>query len=749
MMAESGESLEVPADKTVQLVGKEGKIVPGLSTPLELARKYDQKKSKHYVVARINESTLWDMQNPLPESTESVEFFAFTSTDDVGKSIFWKSSAHIMAIALQKIYGDELMLCNSSLVPGNGFYYDFFLFKDARDPVVDRLNKQGLSLGDWIDRLCGPGIPSEKLNFLKMDDMKKVQKTLLDISKKQYAFEFMDVSYDFARDIFAGNPFDLRALDLAQQAPKDSHSKDSTDKYITLFRCHTLVGIYQGPMIVNTRQMQELFPTNVSSVHSASYMSSSTNKGTANSGHIPPTVNRVNAISFPIAGMYKDHQLKVAEIARRNHRVVGKEQKLFMMHPWAPGSGFILPHGQRMVNTIMEAIRHEYAKYGYDEVSSPLIFNRKLWETSGHWENYHEDMFTISTKTESADQENTTGCCGSREAGTENLDSSEFGLKPMNCPGHCLIYANELRSYRDLPIRYADFSPLHRNEIAGALSGLTRVRKFHQDDGHIFCTRDQVQGEIERCIKMVDDIYNMFVFPSYEFVLSTRPDKYIGNEKEWDEAESALADALAKTGKSWTLNNGDGAFYGPKIDVCVQDALGRKHQTATIQLDFQLPQRFELKYTGVDGQQHRPVMIHRAVLGSMERMLAVLIEHWGGRWPFWVSPRQAMVIPVTTADEGGAIAKYAQEVRDLLANDVAPTSVDSHRFFVDVNLSGDTLNRCIREAQLAKYNFLLIVGEKETKHRTVTIRRRDGGKTMTMEIEQVKDMFLRLIETYK
>ncbi|KAJ1661752.1 hypothetical protein IW140_006464 [Coemansia sp. RSA 1813] len=740
---------KAPAEIGIELFGGKGVMVPGRTTPLELARRYNQKRARQYVVARINGKTPWDMQIALPAATRSVECFGFADEKDIARPVFWRSSAHIMGAALSRMYGNQLMLCSSAAVPNDGFYSDFFLFSDPRDPALDPDGKGSLSFKERIDRLCGPGMPLERLKFMGMEQTEELRRVVLDIARGQHAFEHMDVDHGFAQEMFAGNPFDLRALDLAQRESEGKGAGAGGAGRVALFRCCGFVGIRREPLIVNTRQMQEFAATSVSSVHSAGHMSGGTRGGPGAAQQTPPTLNRIHAISFPTAAMHKQHQQKAAETARRNHRLVGKQQKLFMMHPWAPGSGFILPHGQRMVGAIMAAIRREYARHGFDEVSSPLMYNRRLWEKSGHWENYRDDMFTISSDALPASEPRGAGCCGHRATEPEQAGAPEFGLKPMNCPGHCLIYANEPRSYRDLPIRYADFSPLHRNEIAGALSGLTRVRKFHQDDGHIFCTREQVQGEIESCIKMVDSIYGMFGFPSYEFALSTRPDRSIGDACEWSEAEEALAEALTRTGKTWTRNEGDGAFYGPKIDVRVQDALGRRHQTATIQLDFQLPRRFELKYTGVDGQQHRPAMIHRAVLGSMERMLAILIEHWGGHWPFWISPRQAMVIPVTTSDEGGAIAKYAQRVRDMLANDKSPASVDSHRFFVDVDLSGDTLGRSVRASHLAKYSFTLVVGEAEMREETVHVRKRGGGKACTMKIQDVKDMFQGLVEAHR
>ncbi|KAI9504058.1 hypothetical protein BX070DRAFT_211507 [Coemansia spiralis] len=626
------------------------------------------------------------MMQPFPESTETVKYFSFHSGVDLAKEIFWRSSAELMGAALELVYGDQLILRDNPVVLENGFFYDFLLLDPSTIQDID----------------------------------------LLEIAKERYPFEYMDVSYDFARNLFVDNPFKLHLLDRIQKENGLKSSVNESPNSVKLFKVWNTVGICQGPLFMNTKQMQCFVPTSVSSAHWTDTLIGNDVEATAELlQQRSPVFNRLHAISFPEHEMYKRYEKMKKEVAWRDHRAIGKTQKLFMMHPWAPGSGFILPHGQRMVNTIMSAIRREYAKYGFDEVSSPLMYNRKLWETSGHWEKYREDI-----------RANTT-------------NEPEFGLKPMNCPGHCLIYASELRSYRDLPIRYADFSPLHRNEIAGALTGLTRVRKFHQDDGHIFCTREQVQNEIESCLRMVESIYGIFGFNDYELALSTRPANYIGELSEWDEAEEALKEALGKSSRQWILNKGDGAFYGPKIDVRVQDVLGRKHQTATIQLDFQLPQRFELKYAGADRQLHQPVMIHRAVLGSMERMLAILIEHWGGKWPFWVSPRQAIVIPTTTNDSEGMIAKYAQKVRDELANDKTPESVDSHRYFVDVNLSGDKLSSIIRAAQLAQYNFMLVVGEQEMGANMVDVRHRNGNRVGKMTIPDVKAMFQDLVETYK
>ncbi|KAJ2052983.1 hypothetical protein GGH13_008422, partial [Coemansia sp. S155-1] len=736
---------------TLTAFGSSREAAANVSTPLDLARKYDQKHAKSYIAALVNDNTLWDMRRPLPPSTSSLEFLTFESDNVRAKEVFWHSSSHLLGAALERIYGDDLMLCDGPALPEGGFFYEFLLLDPSKHSAASRLSRDK-SYTERISELCGTKASLGGLQFLSTADMDRVHKVAMEIAGEKHVFEHMDVDYSVACELFLDNPFKLHFLDRARsQLEQQQQSSSSTRTgMFGLYRCGNMVDLCRGPHIVHTAQVQALAINRVSSAHWVGHLGDSGGIAGGSPQQTAPVLNRVYGISFPTPAMLRDHQQQLKEAAQRDHRIVGKEQKLFMMHPWAPGSGFILPHGQRMVNAVMTTIRRKYAKYGFDEVSTPLMYNRRLWETSGHWENYRDDMFAISSN-DAAKKTPGHGCCGHSHGSHDSGESSsepEFGLKPMNCPGHCLIFASEQRSYKDLPIRYADFSPLHRNEIAGALSGLTRVRKFHQDDGHIFCAREQVADEIAACLQLIGEMYEMFGFKSYELALSTRPQSFMGEVGEWNEAEDALKEALDKSGQAWTLSEGDGAFYGPKIDVRVQDALGRKHQTATIQLDFQLPQRFQLKYTGADGQTHRPVMIHRAVLGSMERMLAILIEHWGGKWPFWINPRQAIVIPTTAS--ATEIVEYAQMVRDVLAGDKNPESVDSHRFFVDVDVSGSTMNRAVREAQLAQYGFILVVGEKELRSGTVDVRRREGGQRIgSMSIAEVRTMFQDLVETYK
>lgn len=425
-----------------------------------------------------------------------------------------------------------------------------------------------------------------------------------------------------------------------------------------------------------------------------------------------------------------------------DHRAIGKAQSLFLTHDSSPGTPFILPHGMRLARKVERVVRDLYDVYGYDEVQSPQLYKTSLWKRSGHWDNYRDDMFAAEGYKErlspipgdKSSVEGRQGCCSIDHGSAED---ETFGLKPMNCPGHCLIFASQERSYRDLPIRYAEFSPLHRNEASGALTGLTRVRRFHQDDAHVFCRPDQVAGEIDSMLAMLTSAYDTFGFSSFELVLSTRPhDSFIGSVEEWDRAEAGLKSALDASGRKWELNQGDGAFYGPKIDIRLVDGQGRRHQTATIQLDFQLPRRFELSYADPfakdTGERSVPVMIHRAILGSVERFMAILIEQTSGWWPFWLSPRQAIVIPAQTNNP--ELQKYAEDLTKYLSLGVHPdaspaSSTERHlqRFYIDLesNPQNEKLGKLVRKAQLSRYNYILVVGEREMETKTVNVRTRD------------------------
>ncbi|ETW00168.1 threonine-tRNA ligase, variant [Aphanomyces invadans] len=445
--------------------------------------------------------------------------------------------------------------------------------------------------------------------------------------------------------------------------------------------------------------------------------------GASHWSHGPELLQRIYGIAFPDKARMKEWKMLQEEAKKRDHRVLGKQQGLFLFHHWSPGSSFMLPHGTRIFNKLSEFIRQEYRRRGYDEVVTPLMFKQELWETSGHFENYKDDMYLVTPGMDHHHHDDAHGhsCGQDKSVSGAAVDATHsggavaevFGLKPMNCPGHCIMFKeSKVYSYRELPIRFADFSALHRNEASGALTGLTRVRRFHQDDAHIFCRPDQVQSEIQSCLGFIQHVYGVFGF-DFKLRLSTRPASFMGDVALWDTAEAQLQTALDSFDMPWTLNAGDGAFYRPKIDIAVFDALKREHQCGTIQLDFQLPLRFGLKYDGNDGKEHTPIIIHRAVLGSIERMMAILIEHTGGKWPLWLNPRQVAVLPVTDDQ-----LEYANHVHSTLHNDA--------KLYVDVLSGGKTLNKRIRDAQVAGYNYILVVGTNEVQSGQVTVRTRDN-----------------------
>lgn len=415
-----------------------------------------------------------------------------------------------------------------------------------------------------------------------------------------------------------------------------------------------------------------------------------------------------------------------------DHRELGVQQDLFTTSQYSPGSPLFLPNGTRIFHKLTAFLKAQYAQFGFEEVISPTIYKKSLWEKSGHWENYAADMFSVTGR----------GFTGESE-GKQIGENEEFGLKPMNCPGHCLLFASKVRSFRNLPIRFSDFSPLHRNEISGALSGLTRVRRFHQDDGHIFCRPSQVADEISKTLDFVKLAYETFNLGPYRLALSTRPeDHYIGALEEWDSAENALRSALEKSGQEWSLNPGDGAFYGPKIDIILKDSDGKEHQTATIQLDFQLPKRFELEYIApapeleARGQTTedpellavsgpvRPVMIHRAVLGSVERFMALLIEHYNGHWPFWLSPKQVSVI--TVSDDPATIDFAQKAIAIMQGNTSHPDKIvarglHSPVFAIDLDTTPRSVKKKVAESKRARYNIMAVIGKNNVESGKVTV----------------------------
>lgn len=554
-------------------------------------------------------------------------------------------------------------------------------------------------LGEGMERyfggcLCyGPPIQDGFYYDMFMDgrtvvneDLKKLEDIMKCAVKDKQNFERLELTKEELLDMFKYNPFKVRILNEKVKTPTT-----------TVYRCGPLIDLCRGPHVRNTGRIKAFTLLKSSSTYWEGKCDAE-------------SLQRVYGISFPDSKQLKEWQKFQEEAASRDHRKLGREQELFTFHELSPGSAFFHPKGARIYSTLIDLIRKEYRKRGFTEVITPNVYNTRLWETSGHMQHYSNNMFKFE------------------------VEKEQFALKPMNCPGHCLMYECKRRSHKELPIRLADFGVLHRNEMSGALSGLTRVRRFQQDDAHIFCRVDQISSEIHACLDFLQYIYQTFGF-SFKLYLSTRPDDCMGDIKTWNHAEEQLKNALNDFGSPWKENPGDGAFYGPKIDIIIFDAMRREHQCATIQLDFQLPQRFNLTYTDENGAHHRPVMIHRAILGSVERMIAVLTENYGGKWPFWLSPRQAMVIPVHPAMD-----EYAMKVQKTIYEADFECEMDLD--------TSDTMNKKIRNAQLAQFNFILVVGEKEAANGTVNVRTRDNKVHGEIKLEDLLIKFRKLKDTY-
>ncbi len=417
-------------------------------------------------------------------------------------------------------------------------------------------------------------------------------------------------------------------------------------------------------------------------------------------------MQRIYGTAFFSESELNAYTARIEEAKKRDHRKLGKDLGLFMFHPWAPGATFWLAKGTVLWNTLADYMRGVLIPAGYVEVKAPIIFNKALWETSGHWFHYRQNMFLVESEEE------------------------QMGLKAMNCPGHFLIYASEKHSYKDLPIRYHEQTPLHRNEASGVLSGLTRVRQFSQDDGHCFVMESQIGEEVERVLRLVQRVYSDFGLKP-DMKLATRPPEFLGAAETWDHAERELKRALDAVGEPYTINEGDGAFYGPKIDFDVTDAIGRRWQCATIQLDYQMPERFDLKYTGADNAEHRPVVIHRAIFGSFERFIALLIEHYAGAFPLWLAPIQAVVLPI--ADRH---LDYARSLTERLTAAGLRVELDDRQ---------EKIGYKIRSAQMQKVPYMLVVGDREAAESSVSVRHRTEGDLGSRNIEDFIDAAMREI----
>ncbi|KAJ1962086.1 threonyl-tRNA synthetase [Dipsacomyces acuminosporus] len=635
------EIAQKPREKIVITLpdGSEREATSWETTPMDIANSISKSLAKRLVIAKVD-GVLWDTVRPF-EASAKLELLDFEHEE--GKKVYWHSSAHVLGEACELHFGCHL--CNGPPIE-DGFYYDI-----AIPESMDR----GVSQQDFA--------PLETL----------VNRAI----KEKQPFERLVLSKEDLLRMFSYNKYKVHLI--------NTRVPDGTST--TVYRCGPLIDLCRGPHVPHTGAITSFAVLK----NSSSYF-----LGDAQND----SLQRIYGISFPDKKQMTQYKKFLEEAAKRDHRKIGLQQELFFFHELSPGSAFFLPHGARIYNALMSFIRAQYWERGFEEVITPNMFNTKLWEQSGHWANYQEDMFSL------------------------DVEKEKFALKPMNCPGHCLMFGMRDRSYRELPIRFADFGVLHRNEASGALSGLTRVRRFQQDDAHIFCTQDQVGSEMKGALDFLKDVYGIFGF-TFELELSTRPEKFLGEVAVWDKAEKQLAAALDEFGAKWSLNPGDGAFYGPKIDITIRDALNRAHQCATIQLDFQLPQRFQLQFRsaaakdeegGAESSDYqRPVIIHRAILGSVERMIAILTENFAGKWPLWLSPRQVMVVPVT-----GVVYDYAQGVQKKLRD---------AGFYAEVDLGGDTLNKKIRNAELSQYNFICVVGAQEAEEQSVNVRCRDDVGT--------------------
>ncbi len=565
-----------------------------------------------------------------------------TFKDKEGVEVFRHSTAHLLANAVVELFPEAKITIGP--VVDEGFYYD-------------------------IDH--APFTPS---------DLEKIEKKMKEIVDKKIAIERKEFSKQEALKIFKDNPYKVEII--KEVGSGETVSAYQQGKFIDLCR---------GPHVPNTSFLKAFKLTKLSSAY---WRGDAKNK----------SLQRIYGISFPDKKDLDAYVKMIEEAAKHDHRVIGKNLDLFSFSELSPGSPFFHPKGTVLYNNLLDLLRGEYKKRGFDEVITPVIFNKDFWTISGHWEHFKENMFMTSA------------------------DNQDFSLKPMNCPAHCLMFKTQTRSYKDLPWRLTDFGVLHRNEVRGALGGLTRARKFSQDDGHIFCTSGQIQGEIEKAIDFINYIYKqVFKFEFDHIELSTKPEKALGDPQLWVNAEAALQNALNKKKIKYVISPGEGAFYGPKIDFHVKDALGRTWQTSTIQLDFNMPKRFELFYDGEDGKKHNPVMIHRAILGSLERFMGVLIEHYAGRFPLWLNPNQVAILPIADRHIG-----YAESVALKLSE---------AGIRAEVNTKPETTPKKVRDAQMQQFNYILVVGDKEQENHTVNVRTRDevvhGEKKVDVLIKEL------------
>jgi len=517
------------------------------------------------------------------------------------------------------------------------------------------------------------------------EDLTKIEKKMYEHAKKKEKFERKEISKKEALDLFRDN---LYKTELIKELPDNEK--------ISIYSCGSFTDFCRGPHVSHTGLLKA---SKLLKVSGAYWRGDEKNK----------MLQRIYGISFPEKDELKAYINRLEESKKRNHLKLGKELDIFSMHDEAPGVPFFHANGMAIWNALMGFWRTEHAKRGYVEVNGPIVLKKELWIQSGHWDHYKENMYFTK------------------------IDDEDYAIKPMNCPGHILIYKTKRHSYRDFPIRMAETGIVHRHELSGVLNGLFRVRKFTQDDAHIFCLEEQIEEEVKAVIDLIDHTYKIFGF-DYHVELSTKPEKAMGAVEIWDKATDSLKCALESLKLNYKINSGDGAFYGPKIDFHIKDSLGRTWQCATVQLDFLMPENFDLSYIGKDDKPHRPVMLHRVVFGSLERFIGILIEHYAGKFPLWVSPVQAIVLPI-----GEDFAEYAKEVHTKLLDSGIRTQI---------NLRNETISAKVRDAQMQKINYMLAVGEKEVKGKTVAVRNREGNLEV-MKTEDFIEKVKKEVEEFK
>lgn len=608
------------------------------TTPLDVANSIGPGLAKAAIGAALDDQ-LVDLRQPL---SESGPFRLFTSKNPESGEFIRHSAEHVMADAVQRLWpGTEIDAGRQD--HSEKFQYDF-RFARAFTP----------------------------------DDLEKIEAKMLEILAEKSTFERLEVSRQEAEEIFR---------ELGENLKVERLGDIPDGETITLYRHGRFTDLCRGPHVQNLSQIGAVKLLEASGVYW---------RGDENNERL----QRIYGTAFGSKKELAAYEERVSQAQARDHRRLGPDLDLFSFHPQAPASPFFHPKGTALYNGLVDFVRELYIQYGYGEVVTPQILDVDLWHTSGHYANYHENMYFTE------------------------IDGREFAVKPMNCPTHCLIFGTRLRSYRDLPIRYADFGRLHRYERSGVVSGLTRVRTFCQDDAHIFCTEEQIEEEVCSVAQMILEIYRTFEFEGVIVELSTRPEKRLGDDAMWDRAEDALKKALERLGVDYELNEGDGAFYGPKIDFQVRDVIGRSWQLGTVQLDYQLPSRFDLSYIGADGNTHRPVMIHRAMLGSLERFLGILIEHTAGAFPVWLAPTQVSILPVSER-----FLDYARQVGERL---------ETAGLRVEVDDRSEKLGYKIREAQLMKTPYMLVVGGREQEAGTVNVRLRGGEELGAMPLDDLQ-----------